>query len=87
MAFGGKLDLAIYRFDAMFDTESALPDHSQLFETFALQNCRELSVEYLESVLFWFYSLKSSNKLRLIYHELKNCLVNCLQSKLKEKLF
>ena len=26
--------LAIYRFDAIFDTESALPDGSQLFETF-----------------------------------------------------
>ena len=35
--------LAIYCFDAIFDTESALPDRSQLFETFVLQNCQEYS--------------------------------------------
>ena len=35
--------LAIYRFDAIFDTEPALPDRSQLFETFVLQNCQENS--------------------------------------------
>ena len=32
--------LAIYRFDATFDIESALPDLSQNFETFILQNCK-----------------------------------------------
>ena len=36
--------LAIYRFDAMFDTESALPDLSQNFETFILHNCQEYSI-------------------------------------------
>ena len=33
----------IYRFDAMFDTKSALPDHYQLLETFILQNCQKYS--------------------------------------------
>ena len=35
--------LAICCFDAMFDTQSALPDLSQNFETFILKNCQEYS--------------------------------------------
>ena len=41
--FVDKPELAIYRFDAMFDTESALPDHSQLFKSLAWQNCQVCS--------------------------------------------
>ena len=34
-----KSIFTVYHFDAMFNMESAIPDHSQLFETFALKNC------------------------------------------------
>ena len=49
--------LAIYRFDAMFDTKSALPDLSQNFETFILQNCKNTQAKPKLSkgilTLFW----------------------------------
>ena len=49
--------LAIYRFDAMFDTKSALPDFSQNFETFILQTCTNTQAKSKLSkgifTLFW----------------------------------
>ena len=42
--------MAIYCFDAMFDTESALPDLSQNFETFVLQNCETHNFERREDL-------------------------------------
>ena len=49
--------LAMYCFDAMFDTESALPDLSQNFETFILQTCTNTQAKSKLSkgifTLFW----------------------------------
>ena len=49
--------LVIYRFDATFDIESALPNLSQNFETFILQNCKNTQAKPKLSkgilTLFW----------------------------------
>ena len=63
-----KSIFTVYHFDAMFNMESAIPDHSQLFETFALKNCLILNLSkgmlltLFLVVLIWYQTLCQNSK-------------------------